>query len=135
MKVSRTIAYAVQALLQLSTAPEGIPVACGRLAADGRMPERFLLQVLRNLVRAGILRSVRGVEGGYVLNRDPATVSVLDVFEAFDNPIIPSVPPLEGLSDSAQKQLLAAMGRVATSARRELARITVADLARDAAPT
>lgn len=130
MKVSRTVAYAVQAILQLTAAPEGIPVACGKLAADGRMPERFLLQVLRNLVRAEILRSVRGVEGGYLLDREPSDISLMDVFEAFDMPLIPSVPPLEGLPDSARKQMLAAMNRVATAARKELSALTIADLLR-----
>ncbi|MEM8866366.1 MAG: Rrf2 family transcriptional regulator [Planctomycetota bacterium] len=131
MKISRTIAYAVQALLQLAASPNGVPVACGKLAADGRMPERFLLQVLRSLVQADILRSVRGVEGGYLLNRDPADISLLDLFEAFDSPVIPSVPPLEGLPDYAQKQLLAAMNRVALSATKELSGVSMADLLTD----
>lgn len=128
MKVSRTVAYAVQAILQLSAAPAGVPVACGRLAADGRMPERFLLQVLRNLVRAEILCSVRGVEGGYLLKREPAEITLLDVFEAFDTPLIPSVPPLEGLPSYAQQEMLAAMNRVATAARKELSNLTISDL-------
>jgi len=129
MKISRTIAYGVQAILQLATAPPGVPVACGRLAADGRMPERFLLQVLRSLVRTNVLQSVRGVDGGYMLAKEPAKISLLDVFEAFDSPIIPSVPPLEGLSDLARKRMLAAMNRVAAAARKELSSISMADLA------
>ncbi|MEM6799545.1 MAG: Rrf2 family transcriptional regulator [Planctomycetota bacterium] len=131
MKISRTIAYAVQAILQLAAAPNGAPVACGRLAADGRMPERFLLQVLRSLVRANILRSVRGVEGGYLMAKDPATVSLLDVLEAFDNPIIPSIPPLEGLSDGARAKMLEAMNRIAAVTRQELSDVSMADLAGD----
>ncbi len=131
MKISRTIAYAVQAILQLATASPGSPVACGKLAADGRMPVRFLLQVLRSLVRANILRSVRGVEGGYLLAREPAEISLLDVFEAFDNPIIPSIPPLEGLPDEARERMLDAMNRVAGVARKELSAVSIADLAND----
>ena len=129
MKISRTIAYGVQAILQLATAPPGVPIACGRLAADGRMPERFLLQVLRSLVRTNVLESVRGVEGGYLLAKKPADISLLDIFEAFDSPIIPSVPPLEGLPDAARERMLAAMNRVAATARKELAGISMADLA------
>lgn len=133
MKISRTIAYGVQAILQLSTAPDGVPVACGKLAADGRMPERFLLQVLRSLVQANILRSVRGVEGGYLMARDAKEISLMDVFEAFDNPIIPSIPPLEGLPDDARRRMLAAMNRVAGAARKELSAVSIADLATDMA--
>ena len=65
MKLSRTVTYALQATIQLARldgAPTPIP--CSRLAAEGRMPERFLLQVLRNLVTHGILQSTRGVGGG-----------------------------------------------------------------------
>ena len=132
MKISRTIAYAVQAILQLAVAAPGSPIACGKLAADGRMPERFLLQVLRTLVRANILRSVRGVEGGYMMARQPSEISLLDVFEAFDNPIIPSIPPLEGLPDEARRRMLDAMQRVAAVARNEYSAVTMADLASEA---
>ena len=67
MKLSRTVAYAVRATLQLAQNPSDSPVPCSKLASDGNMPERFLLQILRNLVTHGILRSTRGVDGGYTL--------------------------------------------------------------------
>ena len=51
------------------------------------MPERFLLQILRNLVTHGILRSTRGVDGGYSLVRPADEVSVLDVIEAIEGPM------------------------------------------------
>ena len=69
MKLSRTVTYAVQATLQLGRSEVGVPVPCSQLAAEGHMPERFLLQVLRHLVTHGILHSTRGVDGGYSLNR------------------------------------------------------------------
>jgi Rrf2 family protein len=51
------------------------------------MPERFLLQILRNLVTHGILRSTRGVDGGYTLTRPPEEISLLDVIEAIEGPL------------------------------------------------
>ncbi len=65
MKFSRTVSYALQATLQLAQEDRAAPVPCSQLAAEGKMPERFLLQILRNLVTHGILRSTRGVDGGY----------------------------------------------------------------------
>ena len=65
MKLSRTVAYAVRATLQLAQLEADGPVPCSKLANEGKMPERFLLQILRNLVTHGILRSTRGVDGGY----------------------------------------------------------------------
>src|SRR5262249_11351063 len=48
MKLSRTVAYALQATLQLADVDPNVPVPCSKLAAEGGMPERFLLQILRN---------------------------------------------------------------------------------------
>ncbi|MGI9456373.1 MAG: RrF2 family transcriptional regulator [Aeoliella sp.] len=128
MKVSRTIAYAVQALLQLAVADSKIPISCHSLSVEGRMPERFLLQILRSLVTNGLLKSIRGVDGGYVLAKTPKQISLLDVYEAFDTPIVPSIPPLAGLSDFARKQLAEVMNRIAGSAQREFSQISLADL-------
>jgi Rrf2 family transcriptional regulator, cysteine metabolism repressor len=98
MKLSRTVAYALQAILQLANSEEsGAPVPCSRLAANGKMPERFLLQILRNLVTHGILGSTRGVVGGYSLERNPADISLLDVIEAVEGPVVPLLPVHEGL--------------------------------------
>ena len=64
MRMSRAAVYAIGAMLQLAEAPAGVPIPCSRLAKAGEMPERFLLQVLRNLVNHGLLKSTRGVDGG-----------------------------------------------------------------------
>lgn len=86
MKLSRTVDYAVRATLQLAKSETSEPVPCSRLAATGQMPERFLLQILRNLVTHGILRSTRGVDGGYALVRPADQISLLDVIEAIEGP-------------------------------------------------
>ncbi len=81
MKLSRTVAYAVRATIQLAQMSTDRPIPCSKLASEGNMPERFLLQILRNLVTHGILRSTRGVDGGYALTRPPEDISLLDVIE------------------------------------------------------
>jgi Rrf2 family transcriptional regulator, cysteine metabolism repressor len=121
VKLSRTASYALQAVLQLAQSDaSGCPIPCSRLAADGKMPERFLLQILRSLVTHGILSSTRGVDGGYVLERSPEELSVLDVIEAVDGPVTPSLPVGEGLSEQASNKLKCTMAGVAELARREL---------------
>ena len=130
MKVSRTMAYAVHAMLQLARADSHLPVPCSQLAHEGKMPERFLLQILRSLVTHGLLRSSRGVDGGYVLTRPPSEISLLDVFDAFDNPLIPSVPPLEKLPGETRDILLETLNRASAAARRELAHLSLADMLR-----
>lgn len=128
MKMSRTVAYAVQATLQLAQAPQNSPTPCSRLAAEGRMPERFLLQILRNLVTHGILQSTRGVDGGYRLERRPEEISLLEVIEAIDGPLTPSIPASEGLSPDSQDRLHSALEQVTTSAREQLGAVKLSEL-------
>jgi Rrf2 family protein len=128
MKLSRTVAYALQATLQLAQSDSELPVPCSRLAATGKMPERFLLQVLRNLVAHGILASTRGVEGGYMLGRAPEEISLLEVIEAIDGPLTPAMPLGEGLPADSRAKLEEALSEVTAMARRELQTVTLAHL-------
>jgi Rrf2 family transcriptional regulator, cysteine metabolism repressor len=130
MKLSRTIAYAVHATLQLASGERGVPIPCSRLANDGQMPERFLLQILRSLVTHGLLHSTRGVDGGYYLARAPEQITLRDIVEAFDNPLSPSMPSLDGLSPGAERQIMTTLHHASAAAHQELARLTMADLLR-----
>lgn len=135
MKLSRTVEYALQATLQLSLGKNGAPVPCSQLAAKGNMPERFLLQILRNLVTHGILHSTRGVVGGYALDRDLEHVSLLEIIEAIEGPITSSIPCTAGLPDEAQAKLGQAMASVTENIRRELAAIKLSQLLPPPQPT
>jgi Rrf2 family protein len=128
MKLSRTVGYALQAVLQLAEAEPNTPVPCSRLAADGNMPERFLLQILRNLVNRGILSSTRGVDGGYTLGRPLKDLSLLDVIEAADGPLESSHPLTDGLSAESLKQLSAVLEDVTSSSRQQLGNIKLSTL-------
>jgi len=92
------------------------------------MPERFLLQILRSLVNYGMLKSTRGVDGGYSLTRPATEITLLQVFEATDGPRTPSLPPLDSLPASSQAKLLEVMSDISADASRRLAQVTLADL-------
>ncbi len=128
MKLSRTVGYALQATLQLAQSKTDAPVACSRIAATGNMPERFLLQILRNLVAHGILESTRGVDGGYTLERAPDDVSLLELIEAIDGPLISALPLNEGLPAGSKKKLQRALKDITDMARQELKDVTLAHL-------
>jgi Rrf2 family transcriptional regulator, cysteine metabolism repressor len=130
MKVSRTIAYAIHATLKLAGGERGVPIPCSQLAGDGKMPERFLLQILRSLVTHGLLSSTRGVDGGYCLARPPEQISLRDIVESFDNPLTPSVPELEGFSPEIRKRVMTALGHASAAAHHELEKLSMADLLR-----
>lgn len=129
MKLSRTVEYAVQAVLQLAEHERGTPVPCSHLAARGKMPERFLLQILRNLVTHRILNSTRGVDGGYALERSPDEITLLEVIEAVDGPLQVSQTVTRGMPEEAQRRLTAALGEVTAATRRQLAAIRMSNLA------
>jgi Rrf2 family protein len=129
MKLSRTVAYAVQATLRLAQADSGIPIPCSQLAAEGHMPERFLLQILRHLVTHGILNSTRGVDGGYALDRSPEDISLLDIIEAIDGPLAAAVPSFDGGEESGmENRLRAALEEVTLNSRHQLQAIKLCDL-------
>ena len=128
MKLSRTVAYAVRATLQLAKSDAATPVPCSQLAAEGNMPERFLLQILRSLVTHGILRSTRGVDGGYSLVRSPDEVSLLEVIEAIEGPLNTGEPLTEGMSEESQLRLQEALRTVTDNSRRQLEAIKLSQL-------
>ena len=128
MRVSRTVCYALQATLQLAASKSRAPVPSNQLAAEGEMPERFLLQILRCLVAHGILDSTRGIEGGYTLGRPVEDISLLDVMEAIDGPMIPSLPAVGGLPAQARGKLERAVSAVTARERRELGAIMLTQL-------
>src|ERR1051326_8290282 len=78
--------YAVRALAELARSGTG-PVPIGELAKRRDIPVQFLEQLFAVLRRAGILRSQRGVKGGYAFARDPSEVTVLEVVELLDGPL------------------------------------------------
>ena len=92
------------------------------------MPERFLLQVLRSLVTHGILRSTRGVEGGYSLARPPDEITLDEVVRAFDNPLVPEVPNLEGQSEKMRACLLETLQSTSSAAFQELHNLSIGQL-------
>ena len=126
--LSRTVSYALQAVLQLADTGSEDPVPCSRLAAQGHMPERFLLQILRSLVTHGILQSARGVDGGYKLERNLAEVSLLEIIEAVDGPLIAATPVGEGFPRHSKHRLQASLEEVTQVVRRQLDSIKLANL-------
>jgi Rrf2 family protein len=105
MKLSRTVAYAVKAMVALASESRESPVCCKTLAESGDMPERFLLQILRTLVTHNLLHSVRGVYGGYCLARKPEEITLLEIVEAIDGPFSLHLPDGSPCDAAIEKSL------------------------------
>jgi Rrf2 family cysteine metabolism transcriptional repressor len=79
--------YAVKALVELHRRGDSSPVPIAELARRGDIPIQFLEQLFASLRRAGLLRSQRGVKGGYSFARPSTEVTVLEVVELLDGPV------------------------------------------------
>jgi Rrf2 family protein len=85
MSITTKSPYALQALAELGRSGDG-PVPIGELARRRNIPVQFLEQLFASLRRAGVLKSQRGVKGGYTFARPPADISVLEIVELLDGP-------------------------------------------------
>ncbi len=76
--------YALRALAELARSGGAGPVPIGELARRRNVPVQFLEQLFATLRRAGVLRSQRGVKGGYSFARDPRELTVLEIVELLE---------------------------------------------------
>lgn len=80
---SRTLEYALRASVYLGSMYTR-PVTAHQIADATCVPLSYLPKVLQQLVRAKLVKGTRGLHGGYILARDPASISVLDVVNAIE---------------------------------------------------
>ena len=85
MKLSSRADYAAKAMLELSINPDR-PVTLAYLARLQDISISYLEQIFAQLRKHGLVRSVRGPGGGYVLNKPFAEITVGDIVEAIDHP-------------------------------------------------
>src|SRR5438874_12021258 len=79
--------YALKALTELGRQGGETPVPIGELARRRDIPAQFLEQLFAVLRRAGLLRSQRGVKGGYAFARPADEITVLELVELLDGPV------------------------------------------------
>jgi Rrf2 family transcriptional regulator, cysteine metabolism repressor len=113
--------YAIRALVELHRQGDAGPVPISELARRGDVPVQFLEQLFATLRRSGLLRSQRGVKGGYTFARPAREITVLEVVELLDGPV--------GQGASG------VFADAAAAARAVLASVTVADVLESEART
>ena len=108
MKLSRASSYALVALAYLAREKPDAPIPSHEVARERDFPERFLLKILKPLVDAGVLRSVKGPNGGYRLVKPANEVTLLEVIEAVDGPLRGGTPGVgKGGADALDRRLQA----------------------------
>lgn len=89
MRLSKKAEYGLRALIYAARFPEGTTFQIKDLAEKNGIPKKFLELILLELKNAGILRSRRGVGGGYLLARRPETVRASEILRAIEGPVAP----------------------------------------------
>ncbi len=132
MKFSKKSRYGLRALICLALSGENERVALSTIAEKGGISLQYLEQVFAALRRAGIIRSVKGAQGGYILNDNPSKITVSRIIEALDgtysveNEVTDSNH--DAPSEAIQKLVI---DKVNEQTRSFLESVTLADLVED----
>ena len=89
MKLSTKGKYGLRAIIDLARFSEKEPVSIGCIDTRQKLSERYLEQLFALLKKAGLVKSIRGASGGYVLARDASEISVGDVLRALEGNLEP----------------------------------------------
>lgn len=82
MRITTKGRYGLRAVINLARSNHHRPVSIGSIAAEENVSSEFLEQIFFKLKKAGLIRSIRGPGGGFVLNRGPGEISVHDILQA-----------------------------------------------------
>lgn len=131
MRLTAKSEYGLLALIDLACEGQTTPVSAREIAERQGIPTKFLEQLFVALRRAGIVTARRGAKGGFVLGRETDEITVLDIVEALEGPLAPTV--CEGGTVCAKSPMCAAStvwGRATQALREVLGTTTLADLAK-----
>jgi Rrf2 family transcriptional regulator, iron-sulfur cluster assembly transcription factor len=87
LRLTRAGDYAIRAMIHLGSLPEGGVALKDDVALAEGIPSSFMAKILRQLVKGGLLRSARGVNGGFGLSRGAGEINLLQIVEAIEGPI------------------------------------------------
>lgn len=89
LRISTRGRYGMNAVYELAKAYESDPVSLKQISTLRNIPLPYLEQLIMQLRKAGIVHSIRGAKGGYILNRAPQDIYVLEVLEVLEGEVVP----------------------------------------------
>jgi len=87
LKLSKKVEYGIIALMDLAGTKDTYPVTSKSVAEHYRIPHELLGKVMQSLAKSGLLISIQGVKGGYILGKSPEKISLKQVIEILEGPI------------------------------------------------
>ena len=135
LKINRQTDYAVRVLLALAKRGEGARLSSTDIQKEMLIPKAFMTRIVAQLSHSGLLNTFPGREGGLMLPRPASQITLRDVVEAFEGPILLSAClQVKGEDDcpfQANCPVRPKWGRVQVAMLREMASITFEDLAKE----
>lgn len=90
MGLTRKGEYGIRGLVFLVRQPAGSMILIQEIAAEARAPVSFLAKIFQLFTKSGLVRSARGAGGGFTLGRPAAEISLRQVVEAIEGPVLPN---------------------------------------------
>ncbi len=128
MHVSAKADYGLRAVLELSLAYGSGTIQSADIAASQNIPESYLVQLLNQLRKSGLIRSVRGPRGGHELVRRPEELTVGDVLAVLDGPLDLLGRGEDRPSSGADEMFKEVWSDVESAIERVVSSVTFADL-------
>jgi Rrf2 family protein len=133
MRLTRAGEYAVRCILYLASQGRGVLVSRRVVAEYFDIPDKFLAKIAQQLLKAGIITITQGARGGYLLNRDPAALTMLEVVEAMIGKIALNdcIANAKTCKSSRNCAINRVWARASIQLRETLAGVSFADLLRE----
>src|SRR6201989_2560759 len=131
LKLSRKTLLALEAVIDIAFNARPEPVQARELTARQGVPQRYLEQVMQQLVRAGILKGVRGPRGGYRLARERRRISIGDVVRIAMSVDTPE-ENFEGASDLGRRVVVPLIAALQDDVMKKLDEISIEDICKRA---
>lgn len=90
MELTRKGEYAIRGIVFLATQPPDQICLLSDIASAVDVPQTFLAKIFQQFSKIGLVKSYRGTGGGFVLGRPPGKITLLEVVEAVEGPIVPN---------------------------------------------
>jgi Rrf2 family protein len=136
LKINRQTDYAVRVVLALAKRGEGIRLSSAEIQQEMLIPPALMTRIVAQLAREGLVNTFPGRDGGLMLPRQADRISLKDVVEAFEGPILLSeCMQAKGEDDCPFRTncpVRSKWGRVQVAMLREMASITFEDLVQEA---
>jgi len=137
LKINRQTDYAVRVVLALAKYGEGVRLSSSEIQKEMLIPKAFMTRIVAQLAREGLVNTFPGRDGGLSLPCPASQITLKDVVEAFEGPILPSeCMQVKGEDDcpfQSNCPVRSKWGRVQVAMMREMASITFESLAQEAA--